>query len=316
MLPMAPSFDPGSVSLRLTIADGRVAAVAVTCRRPVVARVLVGQSAEQAVSLLPLLFSVCGRAQGEAARLALRAARGEAVAPRQDVAVAREIAGEHLWRLLLDWPRALGLPTQEALLAEARRRLAEPDFADWAATRLTPVLDRLVAALAALPMAAASPVPLLPPMTAAQTLAEWPRLDDAFAAGPSWRGGAAETGALARLSGSANPHPLLARIEARRAEVLAPPAEVSAVPVAPSVGRAVVATARGMLMHEISLTGDRVADYVIVAPTEWNCHGRGPLVSWLAGLTGDEARTLAPLALLALDPCVPSRIDLAGGDLS
>lgn len=313
---MPPRFDPGSVSLRLSIADGRVAAVAVTCLRPVVARILIGQPAEQAVSLLPLLFSVCGRAQGEAARLALRAARGETVAPRQDAAVAREIAGEHLWRLLLDWSRALGLPTQEALLAEARRRLAEPDFADWSAARLTPVLDRLDAALATLPMAAAAPVPLLPPMTAAQSLAEWPRLEEAFAAAPSWHGAAAETGALARLPDRGSPHPLLARVEARRAEVLAPPAEVSAVPVAPSIGRAVVATARGMLMHEITLAGDRVADYVIVAPTEWNCHRQGPLVSWLAGLSEDAARTLAPLALLALDPCVPSRIEFAGSDLS
>ena len=81
----------------------------------------------------------------------------------------------------------------------------------------------------------------------------------------------------------------------------------SAMPVAPGVGRALVETARGLLMHEVVLEGDRVADYRIVAPTEWNFHPQGPLSGWLIGRPcSDEAdlRGFAAQAVAALDPCV------------
>jgi hypothetical protein len=44
-----------------------------------------------------------------------------------------------------------------------------------------------------------------------------------------------------------------------------------------------VETARGLLMHEIALDGERIADYFIVAPTEWNFHPQGPTAGWLKG---------------------------------
>lgn len=147
-------FDPGRVTLRLICAAGRVAQVQVACERPAVAAALRGQPADKAVALVPLLYSLCGKAQGVAARLALAAARGQEMPLRDDDEVGREIAGEHLWRLLLDWPRLLGLPADEALFVAARRRLATtdyPDYRDWAAAELKPAFDRLLAALAALP---------------------------------------------------------------------------------------------------------------------------------------------------------------------
>ena len=72
-------------------------------------------------------------------------------------------------------------------------------------------------------------------------------------------------------------------------------------------GRAMVETSRGMLMHEIVLDGERIADYFIVAPTEWNFHPDGPLPAWLIGrdATDREAtRTFVARAVAALDPCV------------
>ena len=309
---MASSFDPGRVGVRLRVDAGVIGGVDVVLTRPAPARALRGRPATDAVALLPLLYSLCGKAQGQAARLALAAARGEETAVRRDEAVAREIAGEHLWRLLVDWPRALGLPAEEALFVAGRRLLAEAHFPKWVEGNLQRAegpLARLLAALAAAAEPPATENRLLPDFEAAASVELWPRLDEALAAAPTWRGRAAQTGAFARAPNSGPP--LQGRVQARLAELVSlAPGRVSAVPVAPGVGRAVVDTARGPLMHELTLDGDRIADYVIVAPTEWNFHPAGPLVAWLGGLPEAAARDLAPRAVLALDPCVPWTLEV------
>ncbi len=74
---------------------------------------------------------------------------------------------------------------------------------------------------------------------------------------------------------------------------------------------AVVETARGLLMHEVALDGDRVDDYVIVAPTEWNFHAQGVLGAGLAELaapTPTALRATVERCVLALDPCVACEI--------
>jgi hypothetical protein len=306
---MAPSFDPGRVSLRLHLDGDRVAAAEAASVRPSVARALRGMEADRAVDLVPLLYSLCGKAQGVAARLALAAARGEATPLRREESVAREVAGEHLWRLLVDWPKILGLPAHEALFVEGRRRLAQADFSDWVGSRLDVPFARLLQALSAVAEAPATENRLLPDLDAAASLALWPRLEEAFAAAPTYRGSAAETGAFARRA--CGDTPLRARVRARMEELLAgAPGRVSAVPVAAGIGRALVDTARGPLMHELALDGGRIADYVVVAPTEWNFHPAGPLASWLGGLTAAAAEELAPRAVLALDPCVPWNLEM------
>ncbi|MFA5123643.1 nickel-dependent hydrogenase large subunit [Zavarzinia sp.] len=68
-----------------------------------------------------------------------------------------------------------------------------------------------------------------------------------------------------------------------------------------------VETARGLLMHEIVLDGERIADYFIVAPTEWNFHPQGPLAGWLMGRAANDREAVqrfAARAVAALDPCV------------
>lgn len=306
---MTAAIDPGNVTLTLTVAEQRVISVQVACRRPALAGRLHGQPAERAVAAIPLLFSICGRAQGLAAHLALRAARGQAAPPEHHPEIAHEIIGEHLWRLLLDWPRVLDLPTEQALFMEARRRLAEPNFADWADAKLAPAVNRVLSALAGRPEPDGG-IPLLPPLDATDSLNEWPSLDDAFAARPTWRDRAAETGALARNCQIDHSRPLRSRVRARWLEVLSPPGTASAVAIAPGVGRALVDTARGLLMHEIRLADDRIAEYTIVAPTEWNFHDEGNLRQWLTNCRLATAEGLAERALLALDACVPTRIQI------
>ena len=68
-----------------------------------------------------------------------------------------------------------------------------------------------------------------------------------------------------------------------------------------------------MLVHRLTLEDGRVADYRILAPTEWNFHPLGAAALGLASLpAGDEAtlRRLAGLFITALDPCVAYDISI------
>jgi Ni,Fe-hydrogenase I large subunit len=60
-------------------------------------------------------------------------------------------------------------------------------------------------------------------------------------------------------------------------------------------------------VHRIAIQAGRVADYRILAPTEWNFHPQGAAALGLATLPdADDAtlRRLAGLFVTALDPCV------------
>jgi Ni,Fe-hydrogenase I large subunit len=65
--------------------------------------------------------------------------------------------------------------------------------------------------------------------------------------------------------------------------------------------------ARGLLVHAARLEGGRIADYAIVAPTEWNFHPQGALHRELEGRpvrNAGEARRALSFAAATLDPCV------------
>lgn len=306
-----PNFA-GVVRLTLQLHGNRVDDVMLEVARPTAAETMRGRAADEAARLLPLLYSICSEAQGTAARLAVAAARGEAQPPCVDRDVLAEGRREHLWRLLLDWPAVLGLPRSEALLADGLRHLHDGRYEAWRDDALRAQLARLDAALGELDELRL-PTRLLPFMTAAQTLECWPRLDADFAAAPLFDGAPAETGALARHETLAREATLAARVRARIADLDegAGLGRVSAAPVAPGIGRAVVETARGLLMHEVTLDGDRVVDYVIVAPTEWNFHAQGALGAGLAVLaapTPAALRAAIERCVLALDPCVACEI--------
>jgi hypothetical protein len=118
-------FDPGRVRLNLTLLGGVVAATGVACERPAVARLLRGQAADQAVALVPLIYSLCGKAQGIAARAALAAARCNAVAAHVDAEALAEAAREHAWKILADWPKQLTLAPDEAFFVRLLRASSE-----------------------------------------------------------------------------------------------------------------------------------------------------------------------------------------------
>ncbi len=125
-----------------------------------------------------------------------------------------------------------------------------------------------------------------------------------FSRRPEYHGAPAECGARARL----DQHPSLdavgagtsrayQRILARAIELQEMPERltrlldgeatqpwVQSVALAPRHGIAGVETARGLLVHEVTLAGDRIASYRLLAPTEWNFHPRGAFVTGLEGM--------------------------------
>lgn len=314
----SPVFHPGAVHVSLHWRDGRARDVAVHVSRPTAAAMLRGRRADEAVRMLPLLYAICGVAQGAAATLALAAARGDAQEAVLDPGVLAEARREHLWRLLLDWPLALGFERQEALFVAGRKKLQDAAFGSWAEEALAAHSARIAGALQERSEALTEIGSMLPPLTAAQTLALWPRLDAAFAAAPEYRAAPASTGALARHPELQRNSGLAARILARAADLTSSAGlgHTSAVQVSEGIGRAAVETARGLLLHEIALDGDVVTDYTIVAPTEWNFHPSGALKSLLEGMAAPDAAAAAAAvrrAVLAFDPCVRAHIDVREG---
>jgi len=57
---------------------------------------------------------------------------------------------------------------------------------------------------------------------------------------------------------------------------------------------------------------DRIADYQIVAPTEWNFHPAGPFVAALLGAAVPREAAERRIVQLAglIDPCVPFRVEV------
>jgi hypothetical protein len=328
---------------------GKIARVTAVNRRPLAATLLTGRTPTEAIDLVPKLFSLCSRAQSLAARLACDVAAG--ITPRkrpfEEQLLAAEMAQEHLWRLLLDWPPLLGLPAQRAQYANVHRGFNRDGHAEIF-SRHADNIDEL----ADPQQGASSPESMLerlleldtPPSTVAPALlpkfdaAVWNEratdINAAFCATPTFDGAPAETGPLARHYAepevqahlSAGRH-IAARFMSKlidlaectqrlRTPGLLPPFAGFTSP-APGVGLAHVNTARGMLLHKVRLEGGKIAEYSICAPTEWNFHPQGAFVRESLGLpAGDPAlphKRLAALAL-SLDPCVAYRLDMLEGE--
>ncbi|WP_295407267.1 nickel-dependent hydrogenase large subunit [uncultured Thiocystis sp.] len=98
-----------------------------TCRiastRPVTAADrFAGRAPAATAALLPLLYSICAKAQAFACVASLEGACGllpaPAVVARRQRMVSVETIREHLWRILLDWPRLLGEAPDRATMAK------------------------------------------------------------------------------------------------------------------------------------------------------------------------------------------------------
>lgn len=216
-----------------------IVGIEVKSTRPRVCQLLKGKTPESVVQLVPALFSLCGRAQGAAAEAAVAAACNIALSRKLTLerAVACEAIQEHCWRLLLDWPKALGLAQLRgdfvrwhamlreiaagrgdinALKHEVESFWLGMPIVDWlqmenlsdlqrwwktsnsSAAGLFATLDALDGGSTYGQSAKLTDVPLLPDWSAAEALASCAgKLNADFAVSPTWNAAPAETGALA-----------------------------------------------------------------------------------------------------------------------
>lgn len=140
----------GEILVELTLADDKVDTVAVINQRNLRAsQLLVGKTVQQALMLVPLLFSLCGHAQACAAVRACEDALGVPTTleweSRRDAMVRAETLREHVWRVLLDWPQLVEESNQShvmqtflKLLQQYQQRLAHADKLFTLDTDITP----------------------------------------------------------------------------------------------------------------------------------------------------------------------------------
>lgn len=106
----------GELEIRLTGDGAQIAST-----RPLgLAQSLAGRTPSDAVTLIPLVYGICGMAQGVAAvrasEQALGAEAGAAAERARDLLVLAETAREHLLRIAEDWARAAGAEPDAAIL--------------------------------------------------------------------------------------------------------------------------------------------------------------------------------------------------------
>ncbi|MCF6217654.1 MAG: nickel-dependent hydrogenase large subunit [Gammaproteobacteria bacterium] len=102
----------GQLQINLYPLSDSESRVEIFSSRPLqVVQVFEGKSPQQVLATLPLLYSVCGVAQATAATRAfarlLESKESSAVDSARTLLVAAETVREHLWRILLDWPKLL-----------------------------------------------------------------------------------------------------------------------------------------------------------------------------------------------------------------
>ncbi len=146
--------------------------------------------------------------------------------------------------------------------------------------------------------------------------------DKEFIRQPQYHGDCRESTCLSRVDSPLLPqlrdqfgNGLLVRLVARLTELAQLSSQLSLqhralmtmnLPKVRNVGIGQVAAARGQLLHRVQLENERIVDYQILAPTEWNFHPQGVLARSLRGLQGEAAqmRQQAKLLINAIDPCV------------
>jgi hypothetical protein len=324
-------IDGGALTVTLRRSDNGLA-LRVDAPEPLsLTRLMTGRAPEDAARLAGAVFAAAPSAQEGAARAALGLPVDAALARR----IAVEALRDHALRMAVGWPTAIDAePDVGAMAAAGRveedggaalslalfgaggppRRLA--DFERWALSGET------------------APARVLGHL--------WRRWDCRWcrAAPPLWKpdaretidweaaeigGRAVETGVVARLAAT----DLLREIEARRGRGLiwrlaARVADADRLlaalaagddalprpePLAPGVG--FCDSARGAMLVRGVAVGGRVVAFARLSPTDCALHPRGALSLMLASLPRSACaplRSVAALALEAVDPCLPARL--------
>lgn len=175
-------------------------------------------------------------------------------------------------------------------------------------------------------------IPLLPHARpeAMRRIAQAIDADETFEMMPSWQGSQCSTGSWTRLasadsSAARDVRGAWLRLGARVAELAAlgsdmqPPLALGALRTSAGEAIAWCEMARGLLLHRVRIEQEgqeaTIADYRIVAPTEWNFHPQGVVAASLARMPAartdaqraQASRRIGVLAA-AFDPCVNYQI--------
>lgn len=322
----------GEIRLRARAQGGVIVSVEIASTRPAqAARIFEGRPVAEACDSIGRVFSLCGTAQTIAALTAAEEALGIAPVPgvraARDLARLAEMLTQTTMRLALHWPRALGLALRPELVraclaAEAAiaKGALGPDWRLPGAGAAAPV-QALAATLSALDALLQEADPGAALATALARLGL-----DAYGTLPE--GTVPEAGALRRYwdhtavaaARAVHGTGLAARLAAARAEFERLPSQmIRALEAispesarAPSrqtgQGEAIVETARGPLVHRLTVEEGIVTACVTAAPTEANFAADGAAA---AGLIGQAAnRQAAELHVLAIDPCVAASVEI------
>lgn len=296
-------MNPGGLlTIRAHYAGHRLDGVTVDLRRPAVARLFVGQCPEAVIKTVPYLYTLCAQAQRAAAQAALVAAGAGEARLLDDGELWVEVLHENLWRLLLDWPAACGLPpAKEAFVAWRGERLG---VGRGAATRnllertLAPLAEQCRDILGDDGPAHVGPVQFggFPALQPEAWLAVWqglaerePEPERPHSIAAAYRRRLAETVAAAQALADGRPFPVAAAGDGGW-----------------GVGQTL--TARGVLTHAAHVEAGKVANYRVWAPTDSHfadARGLAALLADAAPADRNAARQWIDRAVLALDPCLP-----------
>lgn len=335
----------GQLRVEVRLRDGCIESVESILQRPLpqISRLLVGQSPEQALARLPLLFALCAGAQQVAAVRALEQASGWQPVAEVEHGRTRlselELLRESLLRLVQDWQLPIPAERLRCLLKLCQRGIAllQPLCAMGAAPqasdgRLADILGELAENWRTLDLPSTGDwlrprlqrwrgQALGGPLPAVFDPLDIPSLLERLRAGEGEAiivGQPRITGPVAFVDGEG---PAMLQIAQRVAALLlragqAATGQPTLPPVAENLlaeeGVGLAQTARGWLLHRVRLLAGRVAGWQLLAPTDWNFHADGLLRRQLQGIQVPEGECEALLRelILSADPCVAFEVKI------
>ena len=378
----------GLITVDLNLLANGKTQVNVLSNRPVQAcQIMVGKTPEQVLTMLPLMFSVCGVAQARSALMAitqqLEMKLPHAAETGRDFLVIMETAREQLLRIFMDWPELFDLPHNnklfpyisgllnavkpalfkdgrafqldsefdpdfeqlDHLIFELERHLSEHVYHqplnEWLSIHDMPGIEKWIQhsdSIAAQTVSiilsnnwenqGATKSDFLPELDKDELLIRFDsRQSREFIAQPDWQGLQYETTPLSRQ----HAHPMVDKLKlefgnalitrwmARLVELARIPGQLrslicemkktakNSVNNTSNTGIAQVEAARGRLIHRVAVKNNKISQYQILAPTEWNFHPHGLIKSSLQNIQNtnpDQLKSVAGLLINAIDPCV------------
>lgn len=295
--------SPGLLTVRGLRSADEETQLSVELQRPAITPLFVRQSPENVAKLIPHLYSLCAEAQGAVARAALHAAGCELPEECNKQRLWTEFLHENLWRLLLDWPLALGLPPEKDAFVEWRAVRHGSALVEKTKLLYEQTLQPL--AKQSLEKIVASDVDnsgesRIPPMRPEDWLPYWQNISTEMPFSSPPKSISEAYRSRIRAVGQA--------IDALTGGFEYPVAAIGVDADQQNIGVAQIRTARGILTHAARVDAGVVSAYQVWAPTDVFFKDSQALNGLLVGQSFgnlDQMRQAINQAILALDPCLP-----------